>query len=322
MSAVLSFSFADFTVPDSEPLTPFATQIAAHSLTFREIPHITTFNADCKRVQSVLSAILEILGQEEDVRPILRYTQAPVLGYIYEPFCEFIVEELTDAYEFINFWQLPTTWLTAIREEIAYLRYEDTGVLDPILMAKAEELRPIIYKLCAGTGIRVESAAIFRRTANTTLEMIIGRRLFPSTSPAGMVHYLNTTLCEKAARLGYADFLNHYRQNGCKFNGAECRADAYIGYYHSVTIPYPSLPFSFVPFVTDVKSAKQSPFYAVLKLLSDLGVPVDNSDGVMGLTNADERHTAWAMYGSDDAEEGAQVLDDEEIDEMMAIMGL
>ena len=319
MSAdLLTFSFAAFTeaLPSIETLTPIATRLAPHSLTFQEIPDIPSFNAAAARLQHVVEALLSI---DVSKRPILRYTQAPLLGYIYEELCEFDAEELRTVAALIDEWQFPKEWLTPINEQLAFHHFVATGELDVCLSNKAHEIDSSIKSAFFLAGIVAPISSfpaidlILRRTRNLAVERLLGRAPFPSrtTSVAEWSQYYNLSV--KAARGGMLDLLQHYVASRLPFDPVECRAAVYIGYYESRTVCATSALR--VPFTHDDDEARTSPFYAIITWLAAQGVTVDNSDGVFGLSLAHRRSRSYALYGRDDLITEPEVLAFEVLDE-------
>jgi hypothetical protein len=317
---ISTFSFTAFTaaLPTMEPLTSIAARLAPHSLTFQEIPDITAFNAAAAHLQHIADALIN--GFSEDaVRPILRYTQAPVLGYIYEALCDFDVTELSNAAALIEFWQFPKEWLTPIREQLAYLRFAATGVFaeedDVCLADKAWEIAIKLMETFAcssghtstSLGRFPATTLVFTKTSNTFVEQLLGRKSLPTKSslPAWAALH-NLTI--NASRGGLLDLLEYYVKNGLHFDRTECRGAAYEGYYNLV------VGGSIVPtrspshFIYDEEDARTSAHYRILEWLAAHDTVVDNSDGVLGLSLAHRRVRSLALFGTDEEVEHEDVV--------------
>lgn len=323
---IATFSFAAFTaaLPSVECLSPIATRLAPYSITFQEISDISAFNAATTHLQHIADALLN--GFSQDVaRPILRYTQAPILGYIYEALCDFDIEELRTAAALIDYWQFPKEWLTPIREQIAYLRFaatgklkdEDEGEEDVCLFNRVWNIYSQLTETFACTpsghmttalGKFPPATLILTRTTNIFVERLLGRATMPSRSTVAEWSNL-FALPENAARGGLLDLLQHYIKAGLHFNHVACRGAAYEGFYNLNTggsIVPSRMPNSFI---FDEEEASASPHYRILKWLATQGVEVDDSDGVLGLSLAHYRVTSMTLYGRDDLVDDADVVE-------------
>jgi hypothetical protein len=319
-----TFSFAEFTaaLPTIEqPLTSIATRLAPHSLTFQEIPDITAFNAATAHIQHIAEALLR--GFSEDAaRPILRYTQAPLLGYIYEALCDFSVTELSNAAALIEFWQFPKEWLTPLREQLAFLRFAATGTIGEEDVCLADKAWEIAIKLietfaCTSDGHTTTSlgrypalSLVFTKTTNSFVEQLLGRKPLPKSCIAAeqMEWAKLNRLPQNAARGGLVDLLEHYVKGGLFFHRAECRGAAYEGYYNLVVGG--SIVATRTPsrFIYDEEDALASDHFRVLQWLTTRDTVVDNSDGVLGLSLAHRRVRSLALFGNDEEVEHEDVV--------------
>jgi hypothetical protein len=122
-----------------------------------------------------------------ELSDLFQYTRAMNNGYINRHLNYFSIKELKEAYELLEFWQLPKVWSTTVAEEIAFKEFLDIwekvevnddddvypyDYLPPILREKADEIGS---RVCVEDG-PIDSGIVFSYgTMDPLVEYLLGR---------------------------------------------------------------------------------------------------------------------------------------------------